>query len=147
MKKEIRQEIRDYILSDVNMVLARLGVSENAKETGERSVNCDSVLHYEFETPAIRQQPMMFKKAYVDGYMVSIEIKDENDRFYQLAEENDIVVVVLDWRWQNFGGGSNGADLGRIIYAVKKELPEKFGYFGGDDTREYYVHKLEGIKL
>lgn len=147
MKKEIRKEIREYILNDVNMTLSRLGVSEKAVETSANEYQHGSTLHYEFETPAVHQMPMMFKKAYVNGYMVVIDIKDENARFYGLQEEYDIVVVNLDWRWESFRLGTNGAELGRIIFAVKKNLPEKFSDFAGMDGREYYVRKLEGLTI
>ena len=147
MKKEIRKEIREFILNDVNLTLARLGVSEKALETNANEYNYGSTLHYEFETPAIKQMPMMFKRTYVDGYMVVVEIKDEKDRFYGWSKDNDIVVVNLNYRWNNFGGGSNGTEIGRIIYAVKKDLPEKFEDWGGMDAREYYVRKVEGLAI
>ena len=72
MKKEIRKEIREFILNDVNLTLARLGVSEKALETNANEYDHGSTLHYEFETPDIKQMPMMFKRTYVDGYMVVV---------------------------------------------------------------------------
>lgn len=147
MKKEIRQEIREYILSQVNMKLARLGVDRDATETREFEDKYNGTIHYEFETAAIHQQPMMFKKTYVDGYMVSIEIKKEDDRFFQMYQQYDVVVVNLYWRWESFRGGSNGTELGRIVYAVERDLPEKFGGFGGEDGRKYYVREIEGMTI
>ena len=144
--KRIRPEIREYILSDVNMVLTRLGVSDSAKEIEEFYDKYNGQLLYKFETPAIKQYPMMFKKAYVDGYMVASEIK-EDSRFYELSEKNDIVCVILDWRWESFRRGSNGTDLGRIIYAVRKDLPDEFIDITGHDIRELCVRKLESIEL
>lgn len=147
MKIEIRKEIREFILEDVNLTLARLGVSEKAAETNECECNHGSTLHYEFETPAIHQVPMMFKKTYVEGYIVGIEIKDEKDRLYGWSKEHDIVVVNLDYRWKSFSGGSNGTEIGRIVYAVKRDLPENIEEWRGWDACEYYVRKIEGLTI
>lgn len=146
MKIEIRKEIREYILSHVNETLARLGVSEQVKETKESTDRHNDAMLYGFESPAIRQMPMMFKKVYVDGYMVSVEIK-EGDRLEWLAKENDIVVVNLNYRWNSFRGGFNGTEIGRMIFAVKKDLPKKFENWGSIDSRETYVRKIEGLNI
>ena len=140
MKAEIRKQIREYILSDVNQTLARLGVSEKVVETKERNSLLGNI-HYDFESPAIHQMPMMFKKVYVDGYMTAVEIKSDRDRFYELTDENDIVVVNLSYRFKSFEGGSNGTEIGRVIYAVSKELPEHFV------CGRNYVQKIEGLLI
>lgn len=147
MKIEIRQDIREYILSEVNTVLARLGVSEVVYETKVNEGRLKDKLQYEFETAPIRQSPMIFKKLYLSGYMVAVEIKEEDSRFYHLTDENDIVVVNLGYYWESFRGGSNGTELGRMIYAVSKVLPEDFRKDDGLDRLSYYVRKLEGLKL
>ena len=147
MKIEIRQEIREYILSDVNMMLARLGVSESAYLTVERVDKYNDTMLYDFVTPSVKQFPVMFKKTYIDGYMVAIEIKDEKDRYYEWSKENDIIVVWLYLRWESFRGGSNGTELGRVIYSVSKDLPKEFKIWAGHDSRENYVRKLEGLEL
>lgn len=148
MEKEIRKEIREYILKDVNVMLARLGVSESAKETEQEEDKYEGKVRYKFETPAIKQYPMMFRKVYVNGYMVASEISEEG-RFSALSKENELVCVILDWSWESFSRGSNGASLGRVIYAVRKDLPEKFDKkdFLGNDPCEYYVRKVEGLEL
>ena len=141
MKKEIRKDVREYILSQVNETLARLGVSEKVVETKEWTDRYDSVLHYHFESAPIRQTPMVFKKLVVEGYMVAIELK-EGDRLYEYTDENELVVVNLEYSWQSFNRGTNGTEIGRMIFAVSKKLPK-------EDSKylEYSVEKLDGLSI
>ena len=145
MKKEIRKEIREFILNDVNMTLARLGISDPVQETRKYENKYDDTLQYKFESGPIRQMPMMFKKVVVEGYIVAVEQADS--RFANWAEDNDIIVVSLEYRYKNFDMGENGCTIGRIIYAVKKQLPEIFEDFAGEDGREYYVRRIDGLKI
>ena len=149
MKKEIRKDVRDYILSEVNVLLSRLGVNEGVKETGEKYWKNSDKLDYNFKSAPVRQTPMLFKKLYVEGYMVSVDIKDDKDRFYGWTDENDIIVVRLEYSWESFSRGSNGTDIGRLVYAVSKELPETFEskYRSVEETAGMYVTKLEGIEI
>lgn len=142
--KKIRDEIRDYLLTDVNRTLARLGVSEEVKETMIYEDKYRDRLKYSFESAPIRQLPMMFAKVIVDGYMVATEL-EEGSRFARWSAKHDIVVVSVDYRYELFDGGTNGCSIGRIIYAVKKNLPERFDDFAGIDGRQSYVQKLEGL--
>lgn len=146
MKKEIRKEIREFILDEINLMLSRLGVNENVVETKEWSDKYETKLHYEFESGAIRQMPMMFKKLYVYGYMTVVS-NNEGDRFFELADKWDIVVVNLSYGWKHFGGGSNGTDIGRVIFAVRKDLPGSLAPSKFGNPCEYCVRKLEGLTL
>lgn len=146
MKIEIRKEIREFILNDVNESLARLGISESMRETVEREIKYSDTIHYEFESAPIRQMPMMFKKLIVKGYMVAVKV-EEDSRFAKLAEKNDLVIVNIDYRYQHFDMGENGCSVGRIIYAVKKDLPATFESYGDEDGRSYYVHRIEGLTI
>ena len=148
--KEIRKEIREYILRDVNMTLSRLGVSEPVKEKSEWIDKYNDSLHYEFESAPLRQIPMVFKKLEVDGYLVSLEIKKEDDRYYKLSQNNDIIVANFDYFYEHFDGGSNGCKIGRMIYSVKKNLPKSFesDYSDNmDDVCELYVRKIKGMEI
>ncbi len=144
MKKEIRQEIREYILSDVNLTLARLGVSEPVKETSVWEGRHKDKLEYMFKSAPFHQMPMMFKKAFVKGYITAVDITDEESRFYEISKDSDVVVVCLEYEWESFRRGSNGTEIGRVIYAVEKNLPETFKQY---DSCDYYVRKLEGLEL
>jgi len=142
MKKEIRKDVREYILSQVNETLARLGVSEQVVETETWEDKYRGTLHYKFKSAPIRQMPMMFKAVVVEGYMVSIEL-EEGDRLYEYTEENDLVVVNLDYSWQSFSRGTNGTEIGRMIFAVSKKLPET----ENSKYLEYAIYKLEGLSI
>lgn len=147
MKKEIRKDVREYILSQVNETLARLGVSEKVVETKEFEAKYQDTLHYEFQSAPIRQMPMMFKKLVVDGYMVSVEITKEDDRFFKAYEKRDVVVVNMDYRYNHFRGGSNGCELGRMIFLVERELPENFESEYFENTADLYIRKVEGLSI
>ena len=146
MKKEIRKDVREYILSKVNESLSRLGVSEKVVDTKEFEDRCQGTLHYEFESSPIRQSPMLFKELFVKGYMVSIEEKEDSS-LYEQSLENDIVVVNIEYAWKSFRGGSNGTDLGRMIFFVKKKLPESFKDKTWGNSAEVYIYKYEGLEI
>ena len=143
MKKEIRKEVRECILSDVNQTLARLEVSENVKETGEHEASYYGTLHYEFESDAIRQMPMIFKKLYVTGYMVALDI-EESSEYAAYAEEHELIIVELGYAYKLFQGGSNGCDIGRMGYLVKKKIPARFNV---KDEPNYYIKKVKGLTI
>jgi len=143
--KEIRQEIREFILKDVNQTLARMGVSEEVKETKILTDSrCYDSVNYLFESKPIRQMPMMFKEVVVDGRM-STYIQSEHSRYFKVSEKKDVVGVELHYSYNLWGGGSNGCRLGSLVYLVDKDLPENF-----DDEMmpvEYYVKKVEGLTI
>jgi len=145
MKKEIRKDVREYILSRVNETLARLGVSEKVVETNEWEDKYRDKLHYNFESAPIKQMPMMFKRLVVSGHLVSVETK-EDDRFFKVSQQNDIVVAVFGYEYNHFGGGSNGCDIGRMVFAVSKDLPKSFESEMGD-VADVYIRKLEGVTI
>lgn len=148
MKIEIRKEVRDYILNDVNTTLARLGVSERVNETEERVDKFSDRLEYMFKSAAIKQMPMMFKKLYVYGHMVCENFaKNESHRFFNLAQNNDIVIVTFSYGYDHFEGGSNGCDIGYMVYAVNKNLPKSFETDFTEDGRSWFVRKIEGLSI
>lgn len=147
MKKEIRKDVREYILSQVNEALNRLGVFELVQETGEFTPSHNqSKLYYEFESAPIRQTPMLFKKLIVKGDMICVEQK-EGDSFFNAQEKgHDIVFVHIEYSWESFRGGSNGTEIGSMVFYVDKDLPKSF------DKSEYiepraYIYKAEGVML
>lgn len=146
MKVEIRNDVREYILSEVNMTLARLGVSEQVKETKEFENKYNDLLEYQFGSAPIRQMPMMFKRLTVDGYMVAIMPKDEKDRFYKVRDTHYIIVVNVGYSCSHFDGGRNGCDIGRMVFLVDRDLPKSF-----DEENwimpDTYIRKVEGLTI
>ena len=139
---KIREEIRDYILKDVNKTLERLGVSEKLYENGEEESRYYGSYHYNIKTDPIRQFPMIFRELIVEGYMTATETK-EGDRYH--TEDNDLVVVRLSYRWAHFDHGTNGTDIGVICYHVEKDLPETFDE--RYNSPQYYVRKVKSIEI
>ena len=144
MKIEVRKEVRDSILNDVNQTLSRLGISEELKETdvcdyGKRTV-------YNFETPAIKQMPVMFKELKVKGYISfrEPEVK-ENETVPPYYE----AYVELEYRYKHFYGGSNGCDIGFVIYLVDKDIPEEVSQFSfvEDDPYMVFIRKSRSLKI
>ena len=135
---EIRQDLREYILSDVNLTLSRLGISEKVAVVEDKP---NKYGNYILLSPAIRQMPVMFRELVVDGYMTANE-PNEGDRFY--SKDRFIIVVKLEYSYKHFDGGSNGCDIGRVIYLVDKDLPKKFTLL---DTPDYYVRKVESLAI
>ena len=146
MKNEIRNDVREYILSEVNMTLARLGVSEQVRETLVRDEKYENIIRYQFESAPIRQMPMVFKKLTVGGYMAVITPTDEKHRYYKASEKYHVVFVKLDYRYDLFDGGSNGCGIGYMVFLVDKELPKSFE----EDSwirPEVYIRKVEGLNI
>ena len=123
--KEIKKNIIDYILADVNLSLSRLGISEPLVEV---ELLGDKV-YRQFETAPIKLSPMIFEKINVVGTL-----------FLEEKEQNDFIMINLRYSWRSFGGGSNGTELGSVVYRVEKKIPES------DDLR-YYIKKEHGIGI
>lgn len=139
MKKEIRKDIRDYILEQVNESLARLGVSEKVVEVREKESRSGEKVVYEFESAPIRQTPVMFRKLYIGGYMTAYESSDPNKHIE--------VSVRLDYWYDLFNGGSNGCSIGWIHFVYLEErLPESFESDFGDLAANYII-KRKGLEI
>jgi hypothetical protein len=131
--KEIRKDVLNYIICDINKSLARLGVNAplgDIKPTARTE-------GYEAKTLGlVKQEPVIFETLMIEAYITKRGAKDG------LCYVN----VGLSWRWTHFGGGSNGCDLGRVEYCVNEEaLPEK----EVNDFRDmsYYVRRTRGLTI
>lgn len=123
--KDISKRVIDYIIADVNLSLSRLGISEPLVEI---ELLGDKV-YRQFETAPIKLSPMIFKKINVIGTL-----------FLEEKEYNDFIMLNLRYSWASFGGGSNGTELGSVVYRVEKKIPK------GDDL-SYYIKKERGIGI
>lgn len=129
---DLRNEVREYILSDVQMTLARLGINAACKFVTEKDYRGNDYLT--IETSKFQTMPMMFKELYVRGPVGTYE--EEDKEFYEVS-------IRLEYCWKSFRGGSNGTDLGTIRYQVEKDMPERVG----EDSVRYYIHKEHGIEI
>lgn len=147
MKKEIRKDVREYILSQVNETIARLGIDKDVVETNVYESTYMDKLYYNFESAPISQMPVMFKKLIVTGHMVSVVVK-EGDRFFECQKAgNDIIAVNIEYSYNHFDGGSNGCNIGRMVFAVCQELPKSFKSECLGDIADLYVRKIESLTI
>lgn len=143
--KEIREDVREYIMRQVSESLARLGVFEPMCELKPREDEYHDRVEYTYESEPIRHTPMLFKELRAKAHMVMLEPK-KGGKYFDLTEKHDIICLIIEYKWTSFRNGHNGCDLGRMIFAVEKELPEdfkdKFGYHA-----DLYINKIEGLNI
>lgn len=131
--KEIRQDVREYIVNEVNTTLARLGVSENLEPNEERGI------YYNYQTKPIRQYPMMFSSVVVEASISHLQVIPAVYKGW--TEDYDIVCVSLSYRYDTFGGGHNGTEIGNIYFAVGKDMRENIKHM------DMYIHKVKGLEI
>lgn len=129
---ELREEIRQYILSDVQMSVMRLCINTAMMLVPGKDYRGNE--YTAIESAPFQTMPVMFKKVWLYGTMTIVEEKENS---YE-------VCVSLDYRWESFRGGSNGMELGRVWYEVAKDLPEKFSEHWGCQS---YVNKVRGLEI
>ena len=110
---KLSKEVRDYVLSEVNETLARLGVSESITTLEEKTArNGDT--YYRGVSAPIRQMPKMFKKL-----VVVCEVNTIVHEYYETTE----LWVSLKYAYEHYDGGSNGCDIGNMWFEVKNDMP------------------------
>lgn len=110
---KLSKEVRDYVLSEVNETLARLGVSESITTLEEKTArNGDT--YYRGVSAPIRQMPKMFKKL-----VVVCEVNTIVHEYYETTE----LWVSLKYVYEHYDGGSNGCDIGNMWFEVKNDMP------------------------
>ncbi len=108
---KLRKEVRDYVLSEVNERLARLGVNESIATLEEKTMkNGDT--YYKGVSAPIRQMPKMFKKL-----VVVCEVNAYGH------DETTELRVNLRYAYDHYNGGSNGCDIGNMWFEVKNDMP------------------------
>lgn len=108
---EIRKEVIDFIVDDINLSLSRLQVSEKVKVTKIS----DKII--ELNSDPIKQVPMMFKKVTVHGTM---SVKDNVACFTEvsLKDNEHIIYVGLDFVTTRFDDGRNRHGIAFVIYKI-----------------------------
>lgn len=119
----LNKEIVNYIISDIELTLQRLGI--NVQLSIEQ---CEDYKHEKFDkliSTSFQTMPMLFKEIHIEGNINVIE--DEKDK--------DIckVIINLDVRYTHFNGGTNGYELGKIMYVADKS-------YNGTDTKHINIH-------
>lgn len=129
---EVSKDVLDYIVSDINLSLTRLGISEPLVDITTDSEKKKGYLKYATKS-AIKQMPMIFKELVVSG---SIYCEEDGEDFY-------LVSVNLYYSWSSFGGGYNGTELGNIVYRVDKRIPK----IESKRELQHYIRKKRGLEI
>lgn len=128
----LNKEIVNYIINDVELTIKRLGI--NVQLSIEQ---CEDYNHDKFDkliSTSFQTMPMLFKEIHIEGNIYVIANKTEEDCYK--------VVINLDVRYTHFDGGTNGHELGRIIYIADKS-------YNGTDTKHInmYVDKVKPLAI
>ena len=128
---ELRKEVQEYILSELQNSVMRLGISAQLRTVVKKDYRGQEYLTLESEK--FQTQPVIFKEVWLDGV---ISVTGEKENAFE-------VCVRLDYNWKSFTGGTNGTDLGRCFFEVDKDLPEKLT----SENACYHVNKRGGIEI
>lgn len=128
---EIRKEIQEYILSELQTSIMRLGINAQLKFKVEKDYRGQEYLA--LESTKFQTQPVMFKECWLEGIF---SITNEDEKGYEVS-------IRLEYNWRAFTGGTNGTDLGKAYFFVEKDLPENLS----EENARYYVDKVRGIEI
>lgn len=128
----LNKEIANYIISDIELTLQRLGI--NVQLSIEQ---CEDYKHEKFDkliSTSFQTVPMLFKEIHIEG--------DINVMTKATEEDYCKVIINLDVRYTHFNGGTNGYELGRVMYVVDKS-------YKGTDTKHMniYVDKVKTLAI
>lgn len=130
---EIRKEVLEYIISDLQTSVTRLGINAELGIKVEKDYRGKEYLA--IESTRFQTQPVLFRECWLDG-TISINEKDENEKGF-------FIYIMMDYRWRSFAGGFNGTDFGRAHFFVEKDLPERLT----KDNVWCYVRRVSGIEV
>lgn len=128
----LNKEIVNYIISDIEQTLQRLGfnVQLSIKQ-------CEDYKHEKFDkliSTSFQTVPMLFKEIHIEGD-INVMTKATEEDYYK-------VIINLDVRYTHFNGGTNGYELGKIMYVADKS-------YNGTDTKHMnmYVDKVKTLAI
>ena len=128
----LNKEIVNYIINDVELTIKRLGI--NVQLSIEQ---CEDYNHDKFDkivSTSFQTMPMLFKEIHIEGDINVITMETE--------EDNCKVIINLDVRYTHFDGGTNGHNLGKIMYLADKS-------YKGRNTKHInmYVVKVKSLAI
>lgn len=128
----LNKEIVNYIINDVELTIKRLGI--NVQLSIEQ---CEDYNHEKFDkliSTSFQTMPMLFKEIHIEG--------DVNVITRETEEDYCKVIINLDVRYTYFDGGTNGHELGKIMYVADKS-------YKGTDTKyiNMYVDKVKTLAI
>lgn len=128
----LNKEIVNYIINDVELTIKRLGI--NVQLSIEQ---CEDYNHEKFDkliSTSFQTMPMLFKEIHIEGDINVIANGTEEDYCK--------VIINLDVRYTYFDGGTNGYNLGKIMYVADKS-------YNGTNTKyiNMYVDKVKTLAI
>lgn len=128
----LNKEIVNYIISDIELTLQRLGI--NVQLSIEQ---CEDYKHEKFDkliSTSFQTVPMLFKEIHIEG--------DINVMTKATEEDYCKVIINLGVSYAYFDRGTNGHELGRVMYVVDKS-------YKGIDTKHInmYVDKVKTLAI
>lgn len=128
----LNKEIVNYIISDIELTLQRLGI--NVQLSIEQ---CEDYKHEKFDkliSTSFQTVPMLFKEIHIEG--------DINVMTKATEEDYCKVIIKLGVSYAYFDRGTNGHELGRVMYVVDKS-------YKGIDTKHInmYVDKVKTLAI
>lgn len=128
----LNKEIVNYIISDIELTLQRLGI--NVQLSIEQ---CEDYKHEKFDkliSTSFQTVPMLFKEIHIEG--------DINVMTKATEEDYCKVIINLGVSYAYFDEGTNGHELGRVMYVVDKS-------YKGIDTKHInmYVDKVKTLAI
>ncbi len=127
----MNQYIIDYILKDIELSVARLGINTKFSINEEKiCLNGIKAISSHFLT-----KPMLFKEIRLIGQIFIDEI-----------EEHVKLTILLDYRYKTFWNGDDGHSLGNLVYVTSKEFWDK--YKGINPSKaECEIDKIKGLAI
>lgn len=128
----LNKEIVNYIISDIELTLQRLGINVQLsieQREDYKHEKFDKLISTSFQTV-----PMLFKEIHIEGD-INVMTKATEEDYYK-------VIINLDVRYTHFNGGTNGYELGKIMYVADKS-------YNGTDTKHIniYVDKVKTLAI
>lgn len=121
----MKDKVFELLENDIKDVISRFGIDAGLYPT-----------EYGFISDTFKLTPRIFKDIRLKGSVNVKEPKDVNDG-------NIEVFVSIDYRYNVFGGGSNGSEMCGIYYNVKKGFENSM-----DDKDDYgFLFKRKNVIL
>ena len=130
---ELRTEIKEFILEELQESLMRMGINARLSYKVEKDYRKEDYLTVVSEP--FQTTPVVFKKLWIRGTFGCCESDEQKDKI--------LISVNLDYNWEAYSRGFNGTDLGTMWFAMNKHLPDKIS----KDCVCYYIRKRQGIEI
>ena len=127
--KDINDEARQQMIETIREKLMKLGIHANAINFST-STSYDGKEIIMVKTSEIQTIPTIYKSVHVEGNGSISGLPRERKQVFELA-------IFLSYRFQVFGGGENGVNIGAIT----------FRFFSSDNGESYKLLGCLGLNI